>query len=241
MVTRRRSSSARSMILLLFLLHLRLAAPYCIRWAHKESRTCEDLIFLYLRDNIHNIHLDRRQGSLFRPFRTHLGASILTRLHSLGSVQLLRVFLYGQAAAAILKRAITRATLLSGPFALISPCKISRPRTVLRERWDVAGRMVARVQGLYFWEDGRKDRLASLALLLATLLRLKASKAPGRILTGPWGYNRALPFTRQEDLTNLPGLLLLRLHVLFPCKWLHFVESRSVKFYFAIGALIKRT
>jgi len=67
--------------------------------------------------------------------------------------------------------------------------------------------MVARVQGLYFWEDGRKDRLASLALLLATLLRLKASKAPGRILTGPQGYNRALPFTREEDLTNLPDLL----------------------------------
>lgn len=111
---------------------------------------------------------------------------------------------------------------------------------MLRERWDVAGRMVARVQGLYFWEDGRKDRLASLALLLATLLRLKASKAPGRILTGPWGYNRALPFTREEDLTNLPGLLPQRLHVLFPCKWPHLVENRLAKISFATGPLIKR-
>lgn len=110
---------------------------------------------------------------------------------------------------------------------------------MLRERWDVAGRMVARVQGLYFWEDGRKDRLASLALLLATLLRLKASKAPGRILTGPWGYNRALPFTREEDLTNLPGLLLQRLQVLFLCKCLYLTENRLANICFATSTLIK--
>lgn len=182
-------------------------------------------IYIYIRDNIHNIHLDRRQGSLFRPFRLILAPLFLFVFILLDQL-LLRVFQHGRAAAAILKRAITRATLLSGPFALISPCKISRPRTMLRERWDVAGRMVARVQGLYFWEDGRKDRLAPLALLLATLLRLKASKAPGRILTGPRGYNRALPFTREEDLTNLPGLLLQKLHVLFLCKWLHLTENR---------------
>jgi len=144
---------------------------------------------------------------------------------------LLRVFQHGRAAAAILKRAITRATLLSGPLALISPCKISRPRTMLREKWDVAGRMVARVQGLYFWEDGRKDRLASLALLLATLLRLKASKARGRILTGPWGYNRALPFTREGDLTNLPGLLLQTIY--FISMQVAVLENRLAKSYFA--------
>jgi len=91
--------------------------------------------------------------------------------------------------------------------------------------------MVARVQGLYFWEDGRKDRLASLALLLATLLRLKASKARGRILTGPWGYNRALPFTREGDLTNLPGLLLQTIY--FISMQVAVLENRLAKSYFA--------